>query len=382
MEIAEPMQEARNYYAIMGVTRAAGSDEIKLAYRRLAFRLHPDRNPGDSLAESRFKLINEAYQTLSDPRLRAEYDRERLAGIGAARTARHEPKAREAEVKRQGPEELRTQVDEIFTGIDENFSREKIGPSPIKGADLRYHLTIDFVSSIFGAKREIAFQAQTLCAVCHGTGARKDSRLTPCPACFGKGLAGAVNDERPCEECLGHGVHAVDECRVCSGIGTIRARRKLSVRIPPGCETGARLKISGEGEPGMNNGPAGDLFVVVTVNEHPIFFRQGSDIVCDLPITFAQAALGTELEAPTVDGPVPVRIKPGTQHGEFVVMKGRGVPHGPDGKERGDHKFIVSVEIPKKLTPRQKELLAEFGALVEPDSLAARFKKKVEDILG
>lgn len=369
-----------NYYAIMGVTRVAGAEELKLAYRRLALSLHPDRNPGDKLAESRFKLVNEAYQVLSDPKQRAEYDRERRAGLSQAGTDR-EPRAREAKATSHGPDEVRSQVDEIFTGLGENLRTSTAGPAPIKGADLRFHLSVDFISAVFGIKKEIIFQARTLCLSCHGTGARKDSRLTPCTACFGKGIESAASGDRTCETCLGHGVLAVDECRVCAGAGTIRAKRKLSVKIPPGCETGARLKIQSEGEPGINGGPNGDLFVVVTVGDHPIFFRQGPDIVCELPITLGQAALGAELEAPTVDGQVSIRIKPGSQHGDFVTLKGRGVP-SEGSAERGDHKFILSVEIPRRLTQRQKELLAEFDSISEPDSLAARFKKKVEDILG
>lgn len=372
------MQEFVNYYAIMGVSRKAGAEELKLAYRRLALSLHPDRNPGNCLAESRFKLVNEAYGILSDPNRRAEYDRERGGGFAAG--GARDQRARETRAARHGPEEVRSQVDEIFTGLGENFAAAP-GPLPIKGADLRYHLSVDFTSAIFGAKREIAFLARTLCASCLGTGARKDSRLTPCPTCFGKGISGKGAEERTCENCLGHGVLAVDECRACSGVGTIRARRKLSIKIPPGCETGARLRIQGEGEPGINGGPSGDLFVIVTAGEHPIFFRQGQDIVCDLPLTIGQAALGAEIEAPTVDGPVNIAIKPGSQHGDFVVLKGRGVPR-EGGGERGDHKFIISVEIPRRMNQKQRELLAEFEVLAGSDTLAARFRKKVREIFG
>lgn len=370
-----------DYYFVMGLARRASFEEVKLAYRRLALVHHPDRNPGEADDGDSFKLLLEAYEVLSDPERRAEYDRDRFNGgrDTGGQGGRDRETARETKAARQGDREARSAVDEIFSGLGENFQNSTYGPTPIKGADLRFNLNVDFASAVFGIRKEIVFQARAVCSACSGTGAKKGTRLTPCPLCFGKGVSDRGGVLRTCTSCLGHGVLAVDECRVCSGEGTFGMRRRLGVNVPPGADTGTRLKIAGEGEPGINGGPPGDLFVVVTVGEHPFFLRQGYDIVCDLPLTFVQAALGGEVEAPTIDGPRLVKVKPGTQHGEVIRLKGAGVGRREDGSDRGDHKFIVSLEVPKSLGARQRELLAEFEALTCGDSLAAQFRRKVRD---
>lgn len=389
-----------DYYYVMGLARTADPEDIKLAYRRLAMRLHPDRNPGNPLAESRFKLLLEAYHTLSDPDLRAEYDilkkyrphERKPAGPGtnapgtAGETAagqrwagRRTPPEHETETRKGAQEDIQSQVGNIFSGLDETLGRKSSGPLPLKGADLRCPLTLDFKSAVFGAKREIAFQARALCRVCGGSGAKPGSRLTPCGSCFGKGEDHQGN---PCGRCLGHGVLAVDHCVFCKGEGVLSTKRKLTVSIPPGCDTGSRIRISGEGEPGTNGGPAGDLLLTVTVEEHPIFFRQGPDIVCELPLSFSLAAMGGTVEVPTIDGKENLRIKPGIQHGEIITLKKKGAPHNGGNGDRGDHKFIITIEVPKRLSARQRELLSELMTLEGPDSLVGAFARRIKEVLG
>ena len=373
-----------NYYFIMGVERDASPEEIKLAYRKLALKFHPDRNQGNPLAESRFKLVVEAYETLSNPMLRSEYD-----GTRTHRSPKRPASGKEGAgpadsdtTKKQAHETRESEVDRIFSGLDENLRQGQAGPVPIRGSDLRHHLTIDFKAGVFGTKREIHFQSGVTCRVCRGSGARADSRLTPCPACFGRGALKNGEGERMCDHCLGHGVLALDVCGACKGAGIHSARRRLTVAIPPGCGTGTRVRVPGEGEPGMNGGPSGDLLVIVTVGEHPLFYCQGPDIVCELPLSFYRAALGGEVSAPTIDGPVEIKLKPGVQHGDMITLPGRGVPSAETPGERGNHKFIISIEVPKKLSARQRELLGELESLENPDSLARSFRRKVRDILG
>lgn len=378
-----------DYYYVMGLARSAGPEDIKTAYRRLAMRLHPDRNPGNPLAESRFKMLLEAYHTLSDPGLRAEYDVSRKYRPPEQKQERPAPEAsKKAEERakkeyRAGPakaaeEDIHSQVGNIFTGLDENLGKTGAAPMPVRGADLRCPLTLDFKSAVFGAKREIAFQSRTFCRACEGTGIKPGSRLTPCNSCFGKG-----QDDKggPCGRCHGHGVLAVDLCLFCKGEGTLPAKRKLTVSTPPGSDTGSRIRIAGEGEPGTNGGPPGDLIITVTVEEHPVFFRQGPDIVCELPVSFSLAALGGTVDAPTIDGKERIRIKPGTQHGEIITLKKKGVPVSQVSEERGSHKFIITIEVPKRLGARQRELLCELMTLEEPDSLVGAFARKMKDIL-
>lgn len=388
--------QSRNYYFTMGLSQNCSPEDVKQAYRKLALKFHPDRNPGNAIAENRFKMLLEAYQVLSDPRQRAEYDlvysrkysyssgfkREESRPSAEREAPRQEQKSDSRTATREGEEEIRLRVHDIFTGLDESLKKHSVEPSPIKGADLRYHLTVDFKTALFGGRHEIHFQSRAVCTVCSGSGAQENSRLTPCPRCFGRGLMGEGGQSEMCGECLGHGVLALDECRVCGGEGSVKTRRRLTVTTPPACESGAKLRISGEGEPGLNLGPQGDLLIVVTVKEHPLFFRQGYDLVCELPLSLGRAALGGTVEAPTVDGVEKLKIKPGVQHGEVLSIKGKGVPRKEDGTDRGDQKYIVTVEIPRKLSPRQKALFQELDELSEPDSLVMRFRRKMQEFFG
>ena len=368
----------RDYYEILGVKQNASDAEIKKAYRQFALRHHPDRNPDDAEAERRFKEGAEAYEALSDPSKRTQYDqfghREGTpfgGGFGS-----------------QGFE-FHSNVDDLFGEIfgDIFGQRRPRGPRPERGADLRYNLNLEFSEAVFGATREVEIPARRSCGECGGSGARPGTEPITCARCGGHGRVrlqqGFFSVEQECSQCGGAGRVAQDPCPRCRGRGTAQVTRSLSLQIPPGVETGTRLRVAGEGEGGTHGGPAGDLYVVLSVSEHPLFTRHGQDLICEVPVTMAQAALGTDIEVPTLEDRARVRIPPGTQHGTVLTLRGQGVPRGQGGR-RGDQKIVVQVEIPRKLTPRQAELLREFEQLQESvdESVVGRFWDKVRGALG
>ncbi len=356
-----------DYYEILGVHRNASDAEIKKAYRKLALRYHPDRNPEDPEAEARFKEIAEAYAVLSDPLRRAEYDRYGTVGGPGG-----EARARDFD--------LRAHVDDLFREIfGDIFGPGRArGPRAQRGSDLRYQLSIDFAEAVRGGTREIEIPGRTLCRSCGGTGARPGTARIRCPECHGHGSVryqqGFFHIEKECPRCGGDGRVAADPCPACRGRGTLDTRRRLEIHIPPGVETGTRLRVAGEGEAGLHGGPAGDLYVVITVREHPVFRREGRHVVCEVPVSFAQAALGAEIRVPTLDGPVRLRIPPGTQSGTVFTLKGRGVPAG-GGRKAGDQRVVVRVVVPERLTPRQREMLEEWARAeaADPEAPQARF---------
>jgi len=367
----------RDYYEVLGVQRNASDAEIKKAFRKLALQWHPDRNPGDSAAEGHFKEAAEAYEVLSDPSRRAGYDQYGHAAPGGQRSYTDQDF------------DFRSHVDDLFSEIfgDVFGQRRPRGPRPERGADLRYNLTLDFEEGVFGCTREIEIPVRRRCAECGGSGAREGTEPTPCPECHGQGRMrfqqGFFAVERECTRCGGEGRVALDPCPGCRGQGVVRQRRRLSVRVPPGVETGSRLRISGEGEAGAHGGPPGDLYVVLTLSPHPLFSRHGHDLVCEVPVSMGQAALGAEIEAPTLEGPARVRVPGGTQHGEVLTLKGKGVPRGEKGR-RGDLKLVIQVEVPRRLTPRQEELLREFESLRDEEggSAVGRFWETVRKLFA
>jgi molecular chaperone DnaJ len=367
----------RDYYEVLGVHRNGSEAEIKKAYRRLALKYHPDRNAGEKEAEARFKEVAEAYEVLSDPSKRARYDQFGHSGEGGF------------ESYTGTGFDFRSHVDDLFSEIfgDVFGHRRPRQPRPERGADLRYNLNLDFEDAVFGCSREIEIPVRRSCDVCSGSGARRGTAPVSCPECKGHGRVryqqGFFSIERECSRCGGEGRVALDPCPECRGRGVVQKKQRLSVRVPPGVETGSRLRLIGEGETGSNGGPPGDLYVVLSVRDHPLFRRHGSDIVCNMPVSFAQAALGAEVEAPTLDGVARVRISPGTQHGAILTLRGKGVPKG-SGSKRGDQKIVVQVEVPTRLTPRQMELLREFESLEEEagPSAASQFWDKVRNLFG
>lgn len=365
----------RDYYEVLGVHRNASDVEIKKAYRKLALECHPDRNPGDAAAEARFKEGAEAYEVLSDPAKRAQYDQFGHAGErGFANYS-------------TGDFDFRSHVDDLFGEIfgDIFGHRRPRGPRAERGADLRYNLTVDFEEGVFGCTRDIEIPVLRACETCGGSGARPGTSPVACPECEGQGRVrfqqGFFTVERECPRCQGQGRVAADPCPTCNGRAQLRQKRRLKIRIPPGSETGTRLRVTGEGEAGGHGGPPGDLYVVLTVKEHPLFVRHGLDLVCEVPISFPQAALGAEIDVPTLEGTVRVQVPRGAQHGSVLSLRGKGVPRGTTIR-RGDQKIVLQVEIPKRLTARQEELLREFDSLQEQaeESMVGRFWEKVRKI--
>ncbi|HHL39767.1 MAG TPA: molecular chaperone DnaJ [Deltaproteobacteria bacterium] len=362
----------KDYYKILGVDRDATQEDIKRAFRRLVHEHHPDKHKGDPEAEERFKAINEAYETLKDPEKRARYDRFGFAGTGA------------------GHREPGFGVDfQDFFGdvFADFFGAGRRRSAPRRGADLRYDLDITFEEAAFGAEKTIKVPRTVACATCGGSGARPGTAPARCATCEGKGQVryqqGFFSISRPCSACGGTGSVITDPCRECRGSGKKRETHSLKVKIPGGVDTGSRLRLAGEGEYGERGGPPGDLYIVLNVLPHPIFKRQDDDILCEVPISFTQAALGAEIEVPTLEGPVRLKIPPGTQSGKTFRLASKGIASLHTGR-RGDEHVVIRVETPTSLTERQRELLEEFAAISgeETTPLKKNFFSKVKEMFG
>jgi molecular chaperone DnaJ len=360
----------KDYYQILEVDRNASEDEIKRAYRRLALKYHPDRNPGDKNAEEKFKEINEAYACLSDPQKRAQYDTYgTVEDVGAG----------------FGFEDFASSFGDVFSDIFSDFFGTFTGRQrrrPTKGADLRYDLEIDLSEAVFGTEKKIKVPRWETCTSCNGNGSKDGINLSTCNICRGTGQTrlqqGFFTISRTCSNCGGTGKVIVEICRECKGKGKIKRHRTVSLKVPPGVDTGIKLKVSGEGEAGSYGGPPGDLYVVINVAPHPFFKRKGNDLHCEVPISFVQAALGGEIEVPTIDGTASIKIPPGTPSGRVFHLKGKGVPRlGAHG--RGDQFVTVYIDVPKKLSQRQKELLQEF-ARISGEETPKSFVDKIKDI--
>ena len=349
----------RDYYEVLGVARGASDDDLKKAYRRLAIQLHPDRNPGNKQAEERFKEVNEAYQVLSDPERRSQYDR-------FGHSAFQGPQG-------QGPFggfDFSQGFEEVFSDIFGDFfgtGRGRARSRSRRGDDLRYDLEVEFEEAASGTEKVVRFQRLTLCESCNGTRARGGSTgARQCPNCRGTGQVrtqqGFFSISTTCSQCRGEGTIISDPCPKCQGQGRLRKQESLSVRIPPGVDNGSRLKLRGEGEAGYGGGTPGDLYVIIHVKEHSLFVRQENHIVIEVPISFPQAALGCEIEVQTLEGKVNLKVPSGTQSGKVLRLKGKGIID-LHGYGRGDQLIRVVVETPRSLTARQRELLEEFAKL-------------------
>ena len=341
----------RDYYEVLGLARNATDEEIKKSYRRLAMKFHPDRNPDDNAAEESFKEVKEAYEVLSDQRKRSAYDQFGHSATDGAGFGGGGPGG-------MGGMNFSDMFGDIFGDI---FGGGR--PGPQRGADLRYSLEITLENAVFGSTVELTVPTLISCNDCHGSGARKGAAPVTCKDCEGYGQVrmqqGFFSVQQTCPTCRGKGKLIKDPCATCRGKGRMKQNKKLSVKIPPGVDTGDRIRLSGEGEAGESGAPQGDLYVQISVKEHALFGRDGTNLHCEVPISFVTAALGGELDIPTLSGRVKLKIPAETQSGKVFRLRGVGVPQVRGGSP-GDLLCRVMVETPVNLTKEQKELLQQF----------------------
>ena len=347
----------RDYYEILGVSKSASADEIKKSYRRLAMKHHPDRNKDDDTSESKFKEAKEAYEVLKDSEKRATYDRFGHDGL----------KGPAGGAGGFGGEGFGDIFGDVFGDIFGGGRRAGGGPQVFRGADLGYELQLDLEKAVSGDSVKIDVPTQVSCDTCKGSGAKKGSEPVTCSTCSGVGQVrmqqGFFSIQQTCPACKGAGTTIADPCSACHGRGRVRKTRTLAVKVPAGVDDGDRIRLSGEGEAGRNGGPAGDLYVEIRVKPHKIFEREGSNLSCEVPVSFAAAALGGEVELPTLDGNVSLKVPAGTQSGKVFRLRGKGVTTVRDPRN-GDLFAEVAVETPIHLTTEQKEALETFDGLL------------------
>lgn len=375
------MADKRDYYEVLGVSKSATDDELKKAYRKLAKQYHPDANPGDKEAEAKFKEASEAYTVLSDQDKRRQYDQfGHSAFEGGAGGA-------------GGFDFTNMDMGDIFGDIFGDLfgggRSRRTNNGPMKGPNVRTAVRITFEEAVTGVDKELELNLKEECTTCHGTGAKEGTRPETCTKCGGKGqvvytqqsLFGMVRNVQACPDCHGTGKVVKEKCSNCYGTGYLNKRKKISVSIPAGIDSGQSIRIREKGEPGINGGERGDLLVEVTVSRHPIFQRQDYDIYSTVPISFAQATLGGDIRINTVDGDVIYSVKSGTQTDTKVRLRGKGVPTLRNKQVRGDHYVTLVVQVPTKLTNEQKELLQKFddamnGKSAEPEHEKEKEKEK------
>jgi molecular chaperone DnaJ len=369
-----------DFYEVLGVGKTASEQELKTAYRRLAMQHHPDRNPNNPEAESKFKDCSEAYGVLSDPEKRAAYDRYGHAAFSAGAAAGGNP------FQGAGFQDVGDIFGDIF-GEMFNMGGQRKASRVQRGRDLRYDLSLEFEEAVFGVEREVTIRRAEACGDCRGTGAAKGKQAATCPQCKGAGQMrfqqGFFSVARTCPSCGGTGTVVTDPCKTCSGQTTVEREHKLLVKVPAGVEQDTRIRYSGEGEAGRYGGPAGDLYVVLQVKKHKFFERDGDDLHCVMPISFPQAALGTELEIETLEGFETIKVPEGVQSGREFRLRGKGVPHL---NERGKGDLIVEVRVatPTKLTKEQRELIRQLSAtmVVENAPESRGLFGKMKDMFG
>ena len=351
----------RDYYDVLGIAKGADVSEVKRAYRRLAMQFHPDRNPDDPNAEEKFKEATEAFDVLSNDEKRSKYDRFGHQGVEGMASG-FNPFANGA-----GLHDILNNLDSVFGDMFQDVRHARRGLEE-RGSDLQYSLSISLEQAVKGDKVQISIPTYRNCGDCHGSGAAPGSSRKTCPDCNGTGMLQSRQDfffvQRTCGRCRGVGEILETPCEKCRGQGRVHSDRDLSITIPPGVDQGTRLRLSGEGQSGLRGGPPGDLYVEFNVTPHKVFERQSNNLVCEIPITFTQAALGAEIEIPTLQGHVKLRIPAETQSGRLFRLRGRGVP-SLRGGARGDLLCRVVVETPVKLSSRQRELLEELESTVQ-----------------
>jgi molecular chaperone DnaJ len=381
----ETMASKKDYYELLGVARGANADDLKKAYRNMAKKHHPDANPGNKDAEEKFKEINEAYEVLSDPQKKAAYDQYGHAGVNGFGGG---PSAGAGGPGRTATDFNGADFEDIFGDVFSNFfsGGGRAGRAPSQqGDDLRYDLTLAFEQAAFGTTQDIKIRKLTTCDTCHGSGAKPGSGRVVCATCKGAGQVrtsqGFFTVARTCPKCNGQGELPGTPCPTCHGQGRLERERTVSVKVPAGVDEGSRLRIRGEGEAGLNGAPAGDLYIFLHVEPHPIFHRDESNLLCEIPISFVQAALGTELEVPTLEGPVKMKVPAGTQSGKVFRLREKGLK-SPQRSGVGDLLVTVHVETPTDLNSKQRKLLEEFAAstLEENQPESTKFLNKMRNL--
>ncbi len=360
------MAEKRDFYEVLGLSKGASDEEIKKSFRKLAKKYHPDLNPGDKEAEVKFKEVNEAYSVLSDADKKAKYDAYGHAGVdpsyGAGQGGGFSGGFS------GGFDDLGDIFSSFFGGGFGGSTSSRTNNAPKKGQNRQASVTITFEEAAFGCKKDVTFSRIEACSDCSGTGAAKGTSPETCPNCNGSGSVttqqrtpfGVFKSQSVCDRCRGKGKIIKTPCSSCNGSGSVRVNKKLTVTIPAGIDNGQSIVLSGQGDRGANGGPAGDVYLAVTVKKHKIFERDGMNIYCDVPITFAEAALGATIKVPTLEGDYDYQIAEGTQSGKSFTLKNKGISE-VHGTRRGDLQFRVIVEVPKNLNSKQKELLRQFA---------------------
>lgn len=384
------MADKRDYYEVLGVQKGVSDDELKKAYRQMAKKYHPDLNPGDKEAEAKFKEVNEAYEILSDPQKRQKYDQFGFAGVdptygaGAAGGGGY------------GGYGVDFDLGDILNGFGfggfgfGGSTRTRNPNGPIRGNDVNVQLNLSFLEAAKGCQKEISFQRLERCEECGGTGAKKGTTAETCPDCHGSGQVrvqrrtpfGVIQTSETCSKCRGKGKIIKEPCEGCRGLGRVRHTRKQTVNVPAGIDDGQTFVVRDQGDHGINAGPSGDLNVTVSVRPDPIFERDGFNVWCEIPITFAQAALGDEVVVPTIDGKVKYNVPEGTQPGTTFRLRNKGIPY-VNGRGRGDQYVKVTIEVPRNLSAKQKQSLREFEAANSEKNYAKRksFFDKLKDAM-
>jgi len=373
-------EQKRDYYEVLGVNKGVSDEELKKAYRKMAKQYHPDLHPGDKEAEAKFKECNEAYAVLSDADKRRQYDQFGHAGVDGQGFSGFNGTA----------VDLGDIFGSFFGGAFGGGGRRNNGPQ--RGADLKYNMSLEFMEAAFGVDKTITINKEDICSVCKGSGAAAGSNPETCPTCRGSGriqqqtqtLFGMTMVTRDCPACSGRGTVIKNPCPNCRGRGRAVVKKELKVHIPAGVDTGDMLPIAGEGEPGTRGGPYGTLYIQFRVKSHPILQRQGNNTYCEVPITFTQATLGADVNVVTIDGEQTVHVKEGTQPGDTLTLRGKGIPFKNRAGVRGDHTVRFSVEVPVKLSDDQKQKLRAFDMTLTEKNYQKRgsFFDRVKSMFG
>lgn len=368
------MADKRDYYEVLGLGKAATDEEIKKAYRKLAKKYHPDVNPNDKTSEAKFKEVGEAYEVLSDKEKRARYDQFGHAGV--------DPNFAAGGGGFGGFEEV--DFGDLFGSFFGGFggsTRTRNPRAPIRGRDVSYHLTLDFVEAALGCQKDITISRMEACSECGASGAAKGTSPEVCPNCKGTGtvrttertMLGMMQSTRTCPDCRGTGKIIKNPCQACAGQGRVRRSKKLTVTVPAGIDHGQTFSLRGQGDAGQNAGPAGDANITVSVRPHTFFERDGFDVWCEIPLSFAQASLGDEITVPTLEGKVKYKVSESTQPGTVFRLKGRGIPF-INGRGKGDQYVRVAIEVPRSLNAKQKQAIRDLDQMMADKNYNKRRK--------